>query len=422
MTDPCQTKRLAEGMVRMAQQRLLFRYPFHARFVAKWQVIASTAVATMAVTVRGGTLVLLFNPAFVNGCSLAELTGVLLHEVHHILFGHVFAPPERYPDGWARTIAEEVTVNEWVKEPLPGKPVTLAMYPELPPGEDTQTRYERLAKKTPPPTYQKTARGVPKIHQRGPRTDAVGEETAPVEPLDDHDPWAEVLAAGALGKLVVQRAVKDSAEGLSEEEWRTVPTLLRKHIDRVCRGEHAGGAVEELSVAGQKPSQIDWRVVLRRCVLQALQRQPTFSRPSRRFPELIGIVPGQRHEAQRPRVLAVIDSSDSIGTVTLEKVSLELERMSRVCELVVVECDARVQAVYKYTQKVTRVHGRGGTDFRPPLASGFLRKHRTDVVLYFTDGYGTPPARPPVVPVIWCLTAEGEKPTKWGREVRLPEE
>ncbi|MDA1043715.1 MAG: VWA-like domain-containing protein [Verrucomicrobia bacterium] len=65
------------------------------------------------------------------------------------------------------------------------------------------------------------------------------------------------------------------------------------------------------------------------------------------------------------------------------------------------------------------MHGRGGTDLRPPFESAFLGKHRPDWVVYFTDGHGKAPDAPPKVPVIWCLTLSGKMPCAWGREVRL---
>ena len=54
--------------------------------------------ATVGVTVRDGGIALLYAPRFVAGCTLPELTGVLLHEVNHLLFGHVFADPKQFPD------------------------------------------------------------------------------------------------------------------------------------------------------------------------------------------------------------------------------------------------------------------------------------------------------------------------------------
>ena len=94
--------------------------------------------------------------------------------------------------------------------------------------------------------------------------------------------------------------------------------------------------------------------------------------------------------------------------------------MAKRYEVVVVECDNTVRAVYPF-RPITSVQGRGGTDLRPPLKSEFLRKQRADLVVYFTDGCGPAPKQAPHIPVVWCLTPEGTKPTPWGEEIRLPD-
>jgi predicted metal-dependent peptidase len=85
----------------------------------------------------------------------------------------------------------------------------------------------------------------------------------------------------------------------------------------------------------------------------------------------------------------------------------------------VVECDTKVQKVYRYRRRLQQVRGRGGTDFRPPLERAFLAKLRAELVIYFTDGDGEAPSKPPSCPLIWCLTEGGESPAAWGQVVRM---
>ena len=62
----------------------------------------------------------------------------------------------------------------------------------------------------------------------------------------------------------------------------------------------------------------------------------------------------------------------------------------------------------------------GGTDFRPPFV--YVAKHpeiEPSCFIYITDGYGPAPDNPPLYPVLWILTGDGEKPAPWGRELRL---
>ena len=116
--------------------------------------------------------------------------------------------------------------------------------------------------------------------------------------------------------------------------------------------------------------------------------------------------------------MAVIDTSASMTPDLLEMVNAELSRLAESQFVTVVECDASIKKVYDY-RPLKKVTGRGGTDLRPPLKREFLSKHRPDVVVYFTDGFGPAPKKPPGTPVIWCLTPHGEEPASWGRVISM---
>jgi predicted metal-dependent peptidase len=133
---------------------------------------------------------------------------------------------------------------------------------------------------------------------------------------------------------------------------------------------------------------------------------------------MVGVIPGRRRRAARPRVVSIIDTSSSMTEALLEEVDAELARLARHFEVVVVEADAEVQRTYRY-RKLEPHRGRGGTDLRPALAAEFLRRHHPDVIIYFTDGYGPAPAVPPRPPVLWCLTEGGRPPAPWGRVIRM---
>lgn len=144
----------------------------------------------------------------------------------------------------------------------------------------------------------------------------------------------------------------------------------------------------------------------------------TVSRPPRRFPDLVGIVPGKHRRGEPPKIMAVVDTSGSITPELLELIDAELRLLARHYAVVVVECDAEIHAVYDY-RPLGSVSGRGGTDFRPPFDREFLQKHRPDLVVYFTDGRGPAPDQKPGVRVVWCLVPGEEPPAEWGRVIRM---
>jgi predicted metal-dependent peptidase len=382
---------LAEGKVRIAMERLVHRYPFHAALLGRMRVTADPAVDKMAVAAAGRELVLSYEPAFVCEITLPELGGVLLHEVNHVILGHLFLSPENYPDAWALATATELTANEYVAEPLPGEPVTLEDFPGLPPGESTADRYLRLA--------------------------SISDDSRrEVATLDDHTAWA---AGGAEGgpdpeqaKAAARRAVADA---LALAEPADIPEDLRPALKALI-GHEPGAGVE--SVSRGRPGVLDWRRLLRRYVGQALEVRRVFTRPPRRFPELIGVVPGRGRRRAWPRVMAVVDTSGSIRPDLLTLINEELIRLARHHEVLIVEADCVLQRVYSYVP-LTGVKGGGGTDLRPALERSFLRQHRCDLVLYFTDGFSAAPDRPRAVPVIWVLVPGGEAPVSWGKQIHI---
>ena len=83
------------------------------------------------------------------------------------------------------------------------------------------------------------------------------------------------------------------------------------------------------------------------------------------------------------------------------------------------ECDTEVTRLGPFTGVLNEVHGRGGTDLRPVFGPAALGRVRPDGVVYFTDGQGPYPERPPLVPVLWVLTRPEAFACPWGAKARL---
>ncbi len=412
-------KAQAEGMLRIAVRRMATAYPFHAHLLSLGRFSADTTVSTMGVTMRNAHLLFLFSPAFVCRCNYDELVGLLHHEVNHILFGHLLAAPGRYPDTEARIIAEEVTANEWINEPLPGRPLTLEQFPDLPRFEDTEQRYVRLARKSVQrerktgQSGRKTGPSVPNSGSGVGNSFDMNRKRRSVTPLDNHEIWREARKNEAMTKLVISSVVRQAWSATSNVDWLAIPADTRQRIQQLSCGIGPERDTESLTPTERKNS-VNWRSVLRRCIANTVQRRPAFHRPPRRLPHLVGVVPAYSLRFAKPVVMAVIDTSESMDAEILEIVSAELGYLARDYDVVIVECDAEIQGTYAYRGPIKSVRGRGGTDLRPPFERQFFAKIRPDVILYFTDGDGPVPDTAPKTPTIWCLTPDGERPAAWG--------
>jgi len=387
------------------EDAFLSRYPYYAHVLASLEPVADPSVPFMGVSLHGvpglgGRYYLHVN---VDALRHAPqfLRGLLLHEVHHIVLGHLAHPRffgAAQPD--LMGLAQEMSANEHIEEPLPS-PVLVSHFERfgVRPGQSTLERYDRLC--------QARAEGL----QPRPARDTAE--------IDEHR-WCDAPRPPE-GGLATTRAMLEQSlsRGVADAE-----RARERHPDN---GRLAGRTPEQLLVhlgsADHGPELfVDWREALRRFVARARAPVHSWSRPSRRFPELVGVVPGRSYQVRtvlRPHLLVVLDTSLSMTVSELAEVARQLQPMSAHARLTIVECDAAISRVYPFRGGLTGVKGRGGTDLRPVFEPSFLRAHAADGVVYFTDGDGPHPVSPPAVPVLWMLTKPSDFGCPWGARGRL---
>ena len=218
-----------------------------------------------------------------------------------------------------------------------------------------------------------------------------------------------------LGRFRVRIVVQAAAADAGEEEWLALPEELRLAAVE-AHGLGSGGALQALISTHHRSG--DWHGVLRHIVPHGLSLEASFTRPPRRTPHLVGVVPARVFRESERRVLAVIDTSGSIDDETLAEIGGEVAALARKVSVVVVECDSEIRRDYIYRGELQSVLGRGGTDLRPPFEQKFLAKWSADALLYFTDGQGPAPTVRPRIRTWWCLTRKGRAPAAWGNVLR----
>jgi hypothetical protein len=129
-------------------------YPHYAGVLARLIPIATDSVKVMAVCLRrwddsGSTVQLLVNLDFFEK-NPQFWTGVLLHEIQHVLLGHLTETKfHAVNDPLAMELAAEISANEYIKEPLPGDVIlnveTFSRF-GITPGQSTMERYALLSR------------------------------------------------------------------------------------------------------------------------------------------------------------------------------------------------------------------------------------------------------------------------------------
>jgi predicted metal-dependent peptidase len=383
----------------------LSRYPLYVCALSRFEVLEDEGVPSMAVSaLAGGRIRLHVNPTY-----FAEhpqyLRGILLHEVHHVVLGHL--TPRFRGRAWPKLmeIAMEVSANEDIREQLPD-PVTWQQFSALGlrPNQSTQQRYELLVEHR----DQLPPLSVPFGQLVDDHRPSSGQGVA--EPRD-----AGVLADAALltgTSALIQRLVREAGD-------------FDAHLEgAMLAGRTPGQLQQELQLGQQAPqAEVDWKAALAFFVPRSRTSTLSWSRPSRRQPARIGEVPGrQRRPGQgaKPHLLVAIDTSGSMRQTELAEIAAQLRRVNRHARITVVECDHSIQRTYPFQGSIQTVMGRGGTDLRPPFSPEVLAEHRPDGIVFFTDGGGPHPEDAPGVKTHWVLTTDLERfPCPWGRKVCL---
>jgi len=363
-------------------------------------MLADPESKTMRIHKCDGIVTVEFAPDFVSGLSIRQTTAVLAHELNHLAFGHLAHSRDRYPHDLARTISEEVCANEWLDvRDLPGAPVLLAHFPELSPGQSFQERYEILA-------------ALPL--EDDPRAAGLGEE------LKRRQQDAGTVSIADVRRMA-EAAITDLGHPVAT---KGIPGEMQRAIMRgIGAGSEAGDFTGLVHAAGGKPT-VSWAAKLRRFLGDGSRIQPTYCRPSRRHPEMVGLVPGSETKPQNPRILLVLDSSGSMSDELLGEVLREIRGILPHSEAWLIQCDTKIHEMRRFdlneAAKPFQVRGRGGTDFRPALSPTILRKIRPGWIIFFTDGYGPAPETPPPCRIAWVLGGRNPHvPADYGEVIKL---
>jgi predicted metal-dependent peptidase len=388
----------------------LARWPYYAAILARIDPVADPSVESMAVSVQGaigpGLPARFYLHVNVDRFVRApeHLRGILLHEVHHVVLGHLTHPKffdVAHPD--LMELAQEMSANEHVEEPLPN-PITWQAFKAVGvrAGQSTMQRYDALV--------AARAGGKPMPSMRDIRF------------VDGH-----LWQPGAKGgrpppggleetRRLIERAIE---EGPSPAEDEDAPRNAQ------LAGTTPGRLLEELmGVRGPPQKPLDWRTALEMFVAKERSPVHSYGRPSRRHPQRIGEVPGRSWSPRivaRPRIVVALDTSMSMSERELSEIARHLAPMSEHARLVIAECDVEIARAYPFDPSagLGKVVGRGGTDLRPVFEPTFLRAQHADGVVYFTDGQGPFPERAPDVPVLWVLTKPLEFECPWGARAAI---
>jgi hypothetical protein len=414
----------------LEETRFVQNYPHYAGVLARMEPMESNTVKVMAVCRRrwddpDAGFQLLVNRKYFERYP-QYCAGVLIHEIQHILLGHLTMPKFHcVTRPQAMEIAMEISANEFVREPLPPNGVELRMFSQfgIKPGQSTMERYALL--------HLACQSGRLKI-----------DSSMLSQMQDEHRPCQDGAAGGAgVGDMLDARS-----DGATERNWErstlfslgapSSEATLRKMKEAIALhlgGEH-GGADDPLQdetvlrrgkeltrnlIHSSPRGDLNWAEVLRQAFPQRRQIKPDYLRPNRRFPKRVGEIPGRRRRPPKPKLLVGIDTSGSMNSEALGRVAREVQRLARHAILTLAECDAAIHRIYSPGGALGPFVGGGDTNFVPVFDEARVGR-RFEGIVYFTDGKGIQPKTSPSMPALWVLTNTDPFYPRCGKVVILP--
>lgn len=402
---------------------------------------------------------IVYNPKFVDNINDDELMGVLCHELLHYLLGHIkrakearkALKAEKDRQYYARmNIAEDIVVNALLVKngfilPKPkikvkskkAKAQNKNGEADNKDGKNEDVEFEvRQGAILPKHDYEtnrmyvtlRDAEG--KVHTVWDPEKKAAEEVyweirdfaVSDEENDNGDNdedtmhFSDDTTDDSEGRNDKKKDDSDKAEGKTDNDKagkntpkpKTPQELLSEsYMFAKMHGKEPAGFDRFVKI-GLKPK-VNWKV-LRRYVVQMIPYDYTFYKPSKKSPDDI-ILPGIA-KAEHLEALFAFDTSGSIDDDELSDFLTETNWIARnfpSIKLTLVSCDAEIQTEEeirsKYELEKFTPKGGGGTDFRPVFDLAVKRRAR--LIVFFTDGYGTFPEKPPSIPTIWVVTRRG---------------
>jgi predicted metal-dependent peptidase len=356
--------------------RLLLGQPFFGTLSLRLKLVRGN-LPTMATD--GARIV--YNPAFVDHLSPAELEGTLAHEVMHCALGHQCRRVGRDPELWNR--ATDFAIN----------PILIANGLTLPAGALNDPAFNNLSAEEIYARLLQGNRGGAGPKEQSPQSNAPGgkasgQQEAPSPGGSKPDAWRpsasneqEQNPSDAIkqtptelpGFAEVWDATDEKGYSASQAEMRRQEHEWAIASEQALRAAKSCGSEPvglERPLVESRQSQQDWRAILRDFVAATTPADYRWTPPNCRYIACGLYLPSVERQGVGEIVIAV-DTSGSIGRLELEQFAGEISAISDEVQpeaIHVVYCDAAVQSVQQLAASEPaqlEPKGGGGTDFRP---------------------------------------------------------
>jgi predicted metal-dependent peptidase len=356
-----------------AKVQLTLHHPFIASLLLRRELVLTDEVPTASIDRRGTIRI---NPKFIGGLTDRQVQFLLAHECMHHAFVHTLRRGTRDPKLW--NIAGDAVINETLIKSSIGEfiPGGVRMH-----GAENMSSEEVYAKLLEDPD-QATGNG------------GIGEDLDETGQMDETEK-AEAMS-GAQRELVEAAAAAKMAGKLPAGMARLVKESLQSHTP--------------------------WYSILTDYMQSFVNADYSWSRPNRRFISRGLYLPGHDRQPMMGPVVFAIDTSGSVSERDLAHYQGHINAIVDICQpekVTVLYCDTHIVGRDEFGPgepvEFTHMAGGGGTAFAPVFEEA--KSIQPDLLVYFTDLYGSFPDTKPDYSVVW-VTDSQNKNVPFGKVVR----
>jgi predicted metal-dependent peptidase len=365
---------------------LTYQTPFFGIFLLNTRIYETDKFPTAATD----GVSIFYNKDFMGNLTQQERTGVMMHEILHMVYSHCARKRSQGKCQSTWNAALDYVINLEIKDmATPSvKLPDMVLLDEKYRGMYPEQVYELLKKK------HKCGGGKP--------GDPAGCPGDGQGAMDEHLPMPE--------DAKTQQEIEDRI--MSAAETAKMAGNLPRNISRL---------VDDI-----KASKVPWQRLFARYLGQRLMAGDySYSQFNRRYLADELYLPAMK-SYQLGKIAVVVDTSGSITGELMSQFAAEIKKMSNmISEIAVISCDAVVNSFEVITdcagiEKAVQFKGGGGTDFRPPFIELKNRRFDPEVFIYLTDAQGPFPEKAPGFPCIFVITPGSDAPTpKWGIRVQM---
>ncbi len=371
----------ADILLTKAKSQLTSKYPYFGMLASRLKHEAKEEIRSYA----SNGVRFLYNPSFVENCSVEELSFVLTNCVMHHILAHQQRKLKR--KGFLWQLATDFAINNLLfKNGI-----------KIPNGANFDKKYKNM--------YAEEIYEALKKERIEAGLDAFEES--------ENEKNQEEQEQNKFSKV---RNIEENLDERDEEQWEYAQALAK---EVATRKSLMPLGFERLAKKVEAKN-IDWKFELYNAINRHMRNNYAFMPPNKKH-----LYRGFALPSLTSDTLSLIVAIDTSGSIQEEILGAFVEEFKTIMQnfpavnIELLIADAKIQGVYSFrnAQDIDFVlRGGGGTDYRPVFDYIDANFPMSSMLLYFTDGDGIFPRIPPSYEVLWALSNKKDR-IPFGRSI-----